>query len=59
MAKIKLLIVMGPSGCGKTTIAQALANRLSDGHYVEGDQLHPQSNIDKMTNGKIEKEMIQ
>nr|XP_027198483.1 probable gluconokinase isoform X1 [Dermatophagoides pteronyssinus] len=50
MAKIKLLIVMGPSGCGKTTIAQALANRLSDGHYVEGDQLHPQSNIDKMSN---------
>nr|XP_046919523.1 probable gluconokinase [Dermatophagoides farinae] len=50
MAKIKLLIVMGPSGCGKSTIAKELANRLSNGSYVEGDQLHPKCNVDKMSN---------
>jgi carbohydrate kinase (thermoresistant glucokinase family) len=41
---------MGPSGCGKSTLAKALARRLA-WTFVEGDELHPQANIDKMRAG--------
>jgi gluconokinase len=41
---------MGVAGCGKTTIAKLLAERL--GHaYVDGDWLHPASNVEKMRGG--------
>ena len=42
-----LYIICGVSGSGKTTIGQALAKRLSC-PFVEGDDFHPDSNIDKM-----------
>ncbi|KAJ8076384.1 hypothetical protein AAF712_000080 [Marasmius tenuissimus] len=45
-----LIIVMGVSGTGKTTLATALSKiyRLP---YIEGDEMHPKANIDKMSNG--------
>lgn len=44
------LIVMGPSGCGKTMLARALAESLH-ARYVEGDELHPAGNLEKMQAG--------
>ncbi|KAI9761415.1 MAG: hypothetical protein M4579_001065 [Chaenotheca gracillima] len=43
-------IITGPAGCGKSTVAQFLAESL---HlpFVEGDEFHPQSNIEKMREG--------
>jgi len=45
-----LIIVMGVSSCGKSTIGQLLSQSLHIPFY-DGDDLHPQSNIDKMANG--------
>src|SRR5205085_2524251 len=44
------IVVMGPSGCGKTTLATALARRLG-WPFIEGDTLHPASNVEKMSAG--------
>jgi gluconokinase len=44
------LVVMGVSGCGKSTIASMLAGRLG-WPYIEGDDLHPPANIEKMKAG--------
>ena len=44
------LIVMGVSGSGKSTIGQALAEACGL-PYVEADDLHPRSNVDKMAAG--------
>lgn len=44
-------IVMGVSGCGKSTIGRALAARLNI-PFIEGDDYHPQFNIDKMAAGQ-------
>ncbi len=42
---------MGVSGCGKSTLGRAIA--LQTGYtFVEGDELHSKSNIEKMMNGK-------
>ena len=41
---------MGVSGCGKTAVGEALAERLGV-PFIEGDQHHPQANIDKMAAG--------
>ncbi|MYR07892.1 gluconokinase [Gordonia sp. SID5947] len=41
---------MGVSGCGKSTVGRALADRL-DVPFVDGDDLHPESNIAKMAAG--------
>jgi gluconokinase len=43
-------VVMGVSSCGKTSVGLALAEKLN-ARFVEGDKLHPQSNIEKMTSG--------
>jgi gluconokinase len=46
----KKIVVMGVSGCGKSVIAKKLAK-----HYMfpffDGDDFHPQENVDKMGNG--------
>ena len=47
----RIIIVMGVCGCGKTTFGAALSQRL-DADFIEGDQLHPGSNIDKMSRGE-------
>ena len=47
---ISVVIVMGVSGCGKTTLGQMLAGRLG-WEFLEGDALHPASNIAKMSAG--------
>lgn len=44
------IVVMGVSGTGKTTIGLAVAERLG-GVFVEGDEYHPRSNIEKMASG--------
>jgi len=49
-AKPVVLVVMGVSGCGKSTVAALLAGRLA-WPFEEGDALHPQANIEKMTAG--------
>jgi len=47
----RVLVVRGVSGRGKTTLATGLATRLG-WHFQEGDALHPQSNVDKMSSGQ-------
>ncbi|WP_096451068.1 gluconokinase [Mesorhizobium sp. 113-1-2] len=44
------MIIMGVAGSGKTTIGEALARAIS-ATYVDGDQLHPEANIAKMSAG--------
>ena len=44
------IIVMGVSGSGKTTIGENLAKAL-DLAFLEGDSLHPKSNVEKMSAG--------
>ena len=46
-----VLVVMGISGSGKSTVAGILAGQLG-WDLEEGDDLHPQENIDKMSAGE-------
>ena len=41
------VVVMGVAGCGKSTVAEAIHERLGYA-YAEGDDFHPQANIDKI-----------
>ena len=41
---------MGASGAGKTTVGQALARALG-WQFIEGDDLHPPENVEKMRRG--------
>jgi gluconokinase len=43
-------IVMGVASCGKTAVGEALAARLGVA-FIEGDCLHPTSNVAKMSAG--------
>jgi gluconokinase len=45
-----IVIVAGVSGSGKTTVGELLAARLN-WSFVDGDSLHPESNIAKMAGG--------
>ncbi|MFI7018086.1 gluconokinase [Streptomyces sp. NPDC050164] len=45
-----VVVVMGVAGTGKTTIGPLLAARLGV-PYAEGDDFHPQANIDRMSAG--------
>jgi carbohydrate kinase (thermoresistant glucokinase family) len=47
---LSVVIVMGVSGCGKTTVASALAGALG-WDFLEADELHPASNIAKLSAG--------
>jgi len=44
------VVVMGVSATGKTSVGEQLAEELGC-EFIEGDQLHPSANIDKMTRG--------
>ncbi len=44
-------VVMGVSGCGKSSIGAAFAAQIG-ARFVDGDDLHPDSNIAKMAAGK-------
>lgn len=45
-----LIIVMGPASCGKSTIGLSLSKALSI-PFIDGDALHPKSNVAKMSVG--------
>ncbi|MDW6094451.1 gluconokinase [Vibrio rhizosphaerae] len=45
------IVVMGVCGCGKSTIGARLANRLGR-KFIDGDDLHPRANIQKMAAGQ-------
>jgi 6-phosphogluconolactonase len=45
-----IVIVIGVSGSGKSTIGTRLADAMH-GEFLEGDTLHPQSNVEKMQGG--------
>jgi len=42
-----IVIVFGVSGAGKTTVGELLAREL-DWHFLEADDFHPATNIEKM-----------
>ena len=44
------VVLMGVSGSGKSTVARALQERLG-WDFAEGDDFHPQANVDKMAAG--------
>ena len=44
------MIVMGVSGCGKSTVGRLLAAKLGSA-FIDGDDLHPASNKEKMAAG--------
>ncbi len=44
------IVVMGVSGCGKTSIGTLLGRQLGL-EFKDGDDLHPQSNKNKMSSG--------
>ncbi|CFQ46151.1 gluconokinase [Yersinia bercovieri] len=44
------IIVMGVSGSGKTTVGEAVARQI-DAKFIDGDDLHPRANIQKMGSG--------
>jgi carbohydrate kinase (thermoresistant glucokinase family) len=50
MAFDTILVVMGVSGSGKTTVAVMLAEALGI-DFLEGDDLHPKQNVEKMKSG--------
>ena len=46
-----VIIIMGISGSGKTTVGKLLASRLKVPFY-DGDDFHPEANIQKMAAGR-------
>jgi gluconokinase len=47
---VKVIIIGGTAGTGKSTIGNSLSGYFQC-EFIEGDELHPQQNIDKMANG--------
>ena len=48
--RILIILIMGVSGAGKTTVGRRLAEVLG-WRFLEGDDLHPIANIEKMRSG--------
>ena len=48
--EVPRIILMGVSGSGKSLLGAELAHRL-DLSFIEGDDLHPAENIDKLSQG--------
>jgi len=51
MPQPPLIVVMGVSGSGKSTIGRLLAERL-EVPFIDADDLHPMTNVDKMAAGQ-------
>jgi gluconokinase len=49
--KGKVFVFMGVSGCGKSSVASQVAQKLGAA-FLDGDFLHPRSNIEKMASGQ-------
>ena len=47
---VHAIVVMGVSGSGKTTVGRTLADTLGWTFY-EGDDFHPEANVEKMSHG--------
>ena len=47
---MRCYVIMGVSGCGKSSVGTAL-KAVCDVEYLDGDDLHPKRNIDKMSCG--------
>lgn len=47
---VPLVVVMGVSGCGKSTVGRLIAKRLAC-EFLEGDDLHPPRNLERMAAG--------
>lgn len=47
----KSIILMGVSGSGKSTIGAAVAREIK-AKFIDGDDLHPRANIQKMASGQ-------
>jgi gluconokinase len=50
MTAAQKFVIMGVSGCGKSSVGAALGEKLGV-PYIDGDDLHPASNIAKMSKG--------
>ncbi|MET3566179.1 gluconokinase [Leifsonia sp. 563] len=50
MTPVRAVVVMGVAGCGKSTVAALLAERLG-WERLEGDGLHPATNVERMSAG--------
>jgi len=44
-------VIMGVAGCGKSSVGQAIADTIGAA-FIDGDALHPQTNIAKMSSGQ-------
>ena len=51
MSRLLNVVVMGVSGTGKTSVGERLAAALGL-TFIEGDSLHPEANVKKMTAGR-------
>jgi len=48
---VTVCVIMGVAGSGKTTLGRALA-KVIDGLFFDGDDYHPEVNIEKMSRGE-------
>lgn len=44
------IVIMGVCGCGKSTVGAMIANEIG-ATFIDGDDLHPRANIEKMQSG--------